>query len=211
MAPFELVATSSLGSLLGVQHALEPDHLAAVSTLVTGEKGTARAAWLGACWGFGHMLTLMAAGASLVLLRVEMPAWADAAFELAVAALLIAFGVRAIRLSRLAAAPVATDRPLALARRPLLVGAVHGLAGSGALTAMVIAALPTTGARLTYLALFGVGSVIGMATLSGVLGWPLARVGTRRDFARILSATIGAVSTLLGLYWGYPLVTRLLA
>ena len=62
-----------------------------------------------------------------------------------------------------------------LARRPLLVGAVHGLAGSGALTALVLTTLPTTAARLTYMALFGLGSTLGMAALSGLLGWPLAR------------------------------------
>ena len=67
-----------------------------------------------------------------------------------------------------------------LARRPLLVGAVHGLAGSGALTALVLATLPSTAARLTYMALFGLGSTLGMAALSGLLGWPLARVGGDR-------------------------------
>ena len=97
-----------------------------------------------------------------------------------------------------------------LARRPLLVGAVHGLAGSGALTALVLATLPTAAARLIYMALFGLGSTIGMAALSGVLGWPLARVGQHHALARAVSLTVGCVSTLLGLAWGYPLVARLL-
>ena len=64
-----------------------------------------------------------------------------------------------------------------LARRPLLVGAIHGLAGSGALTALVLTTLPSTAARLTYMAVFGLGSTLGMAALSGLLGWPLARIG----------------------------------
>jgi hypothetical protein len=97
-----------------------------------------------------------------------------------------------------------------LARRPLLVGAVHGLAGSGALTALVLTTLPSTSARLAYLGLFGLGSTLGMAALSGVLGWPLARAGARRNVARAVSFLVGCVSTLLGLAWGYPLVGRLL-
>src|SRR5438093_6953085 len=54
MPLLEFITTSSLGSLLGMRHALEPDHLAAVSTLVTGERSSSKAAWLGACWGIGH-------------------------------------------------------------------------------------------------------------------------------------------------------------
>jgi len=89
-----------------------------------------------------------------------------------------------------------------LARRPLLVGAVHGLAGSGALTALVLTTLPTPAAQLTYMVVFGLGSTVGMAALSGVLGWPLARVGRNRALARGVSATVGCVSIVLGVVWG---------
>src|SRR5204862_5577821 len=97
-----------------------------------------------------------------------------------------------------------------LARRPLIVGAVHGLAGSGALTALVLATLPTTAARLTYMALFGLGSTLGMAALSGLLGWPLARVGNHAAVARGVSLAVGCVSTLLGIYYGFtsPLLSN---
>ena len=96
-----------------------------------------------------------------------------------------------------------------LARRPLLIGAVHGLAGSGALTALVLTTLPSTGARLTYMALFGLGSTVGMAALSGLLGWPLARLGAHHAVARGVSLAVGAMSVVLGLFWGYPLLGRL--
>jgi len=96
-----------------------------------------------------------------------------------------------------------------LARRPLLVGAVHGLAGSGALTALVLATLSSTTARITYMALFGLGSTLGMAALSGLLGWPIARVGTHGGVARSISLAVGCISIILGLYWGYPLIGRL--
>ncbi|HKB10024.1 MAG TPA: hypothetical protein VKD69_05210 [Vicinamibacterales bacterium] len=230
MPVLELVTSSGLGSLLGMRHALEPDHLAAVSTLVTGERSSVKAALLGVCWGLGHTLSLVAVGTVLVLLRAEMPARIADLFELCVAVMLIALGLRAIYLAarqgpsgpvhahqhgrRLHVHPGAPAHihigTWTLARRPLLVGAVHGLAGSGALTALVLATLPTVGARLIYMALFGLGSTLGMAALSGLLGWPLARAGRHHGLARGISMIVGCVSTVLGVAWGYPLVARML-
>jgi high-affinity nickel-transport protein len=230
MPALELMTSSGLGSLLGMRHALEPDHLAAVSTLVTGERSTWKAAFLGMCWGLGHTLTLVAVGAVLVILRAEMPARMSDVFEFGVALMLIGLGLRAIYLAACQgpAGPVHVHHhggivhvhrgapahihigAWTLARRPLFVGAIHGLAGSGALTALVLATLPSTSARLTYMAVFGLGSTLGMAALSGLLGWPLARAGSHRAVARGVSLAVGCVSTVLGLAWGYPLVARLL-
>jgi hypothetical protein len=236
MPVLELIASSGFGSLIGMRHALEPDHLAAVSTLLTDRRGAdqrshrTRAALLGVCWGLGHTLSLVAIGAVLVVLRAEMPARMTDLFELVVALMLVALGLRAIyqaaRQGSAGPAHVHHHGPLVhahrgvpahvhigawtLARRPLLIGAVHGLAGSGALTALVIATLPSTAARLSYMALFGLGSTLGMAAMSGLLGWPLARVGRNRAIARGVSLVVGCVTTALGLIWGYPLVGRLI-
>ena len=221
IAPVGFAASAVLGTALGMRHALEPDHLAAVSTLMTGERSSARAAWLGACWGLGHTLTLLTAGALLVMFRAEMPAMAAQLFEFCVVMLLVGFGVRAIYQGACRVPTGRTHshgRPGALSpfdidrrtlARPLLVGAVHGLAGSGALTALVVTTLPSTVTRLAYLTLFGVGSIVGMAVLSGLLGWPLARGGGHRLFARTVSLAVGCVSTALGLFWGYPLIEGL--
>jgi nitrile hydratase accessory protein len=217
-----LLASAGFGSVLGLRHALEPDHLAAVSTLMTGERSSAKAAWLGACWGLGHTLTLMAAGASLLMFRADMPILASDVFELCVVLLLVGFGIRAMyqgAWGRLAGpthshakngslTPTTSSR-WTIARRPLVVGAVHGLAGSGAITALVVTTLPSTLTRLSYLALFGIGTTAGMVVLSGVLGWPLARFGEHRGTARTLSLAVGGVSTALGLFWGYPIIGRL--
>src|SRR5262249_45189592 len=96
MPLLDLLTSSSLGSLLGMRHALEPDHLAAVSTLVTEERSGYKAAMLGAWWGLGHTLALVAAGAVLVALRAEMPARVSDLFEFFVAVMLVALGARAI-------------------------------------------------------------------------------------------------------------------
>jgi hypothetical protein len=213
-----------------MRHALEPDHLAAVSTLVSRERSSLRAAWLGVCWGLGHTFSLLLIGIALVLLRAEMPASVSDVFECGVAVMLIALGLRAI----LQAMRQGPDGPMhihrhgglvhshngssghvhlgswTLARRPLFVGAIHGLAGSGALTALVLTTLPTTAARLSYMALFGLGSTVGMAALSGLLGWPLARLGTNQMVVRGVTFLVGFLSTGFGVYWGYAAVTRLI-
>jgi len=88
---------------------------------------------------------------------------------------------------------------------------VHGLAGSGALTALVLATLTSTAARITYMTLFGFGSTLGMAVLSVMVGWPLAKIGANRTIARALSIAVGCLSIGLGLFWGYPLTSRLLS
>jgi hypothetical protein len=230
MPIIELLTSSGLGSLLGMRHAFEPDHLAAVTTLVARERGGYKAAFVGACWGLGHTLSLLSVAIVLIALRAEMTSGVADAFEFSVGVMLIGLGWRAIRQaarqglagpSRIhqhgtvvhAHAGVPSHVHVGrwtLASRPLLVGAVHGLAGSGALTALVLTTLPTTAARLTYISLFGLGSTIGMAALSGVLGWPLAQLGAHRSLGRGISLAVGCVSIGLGLVWGYPLVVRVL-
>src|SRR5262245_43527696 len=139
---FELLASSGLGSIVGMRHALEPDHLAAVSTLVSREQSGMRAALLGLAWGLGHTMTLVVVGAALVILRAEMPAGVADLFELAVGLMLVMLGVRAIRQAARqgSAGPVSAHRHgrlvhshpgvpahvhigrWTLARRPLLIG-----------------------------------------------------------------------------------------
>jgi len=230
MPVLEFVTSSGLGSLLGMRHAFEPDHLAAVSTLVARERSGCKAALLGAAWGVGHTASLLVVGTMLVLLRSAMPARISETFEFGVALMLIGLGVRAIYIAARqgpsgpthahhhgrtihthagAPAHVHVGR-WTLARRPLIIGAIHGLAGSGALTALVVTALPTTAARLTYMALFGLGSTIGMAALSGLLGWPIARLGSHHTIARGISMAVGSLSIALGMVWGYPFISHVL-
>lgn len=230
MALFEVATGSTLGAVFGMRHALEPDHLAAVSTLVAEEPRSTRAVFLGVCWGVGHTLALVAVGVALIALRAEMSERLTDVFELGVAMMLVALGARAIRRASRQGplGPSAVHQHGAivhrhpglskhvhvgrwtLARRPLLVGVMHGLAGSGALTALVLATLPTSAARITYMVLFGVGSTFGMAALSGLLGWPLARLGGHARTGRAVSLAVGCLSTALGIAWGAPLLGRLI-
>ena len=230
MALLEVATGSTLGAVLGMRHALEPDHLAAVSTLVAEQRKSTQAVFLGVCWGLGHTLALVPVGAVMIALRAEMSARLTDVFELGVAMMLVALGTRAIRRAARQGpmGPSAMHQHGAivhrhpalskhvhvgrwtLARRPLVVGIVHGLAGSGALTALVLATLPTSAARITYMVLFGVGSTFGMAMLSGLLGWPLARLGGHARTWRTVSLVVGCLSTGLGIAWGAPLLAHLI-
>jgi high-affinity nickel-transport protein len=221
---FATISGTVLGLLVGLRHALEPDHLAALSTLVVeGEGGPRRGAVLGALWGLGHTAALVLVGGGLLLTGAVLPLRAAAAFELLVAAMLIGLGLRAIigalREGRVGAehvhrhgghahahrAPTAhvhlSGRPLAL--RPLLVGLVHGLAGSGALTALVFAQLPTLAARLGYVVVFGVGSIAGMSLASALASASLGVFTQARSAGhrRVLGLAVGALSTAVGIAW----------
>ncbi len=227
--PFDLLAASWVGSLVGLRHALEPDHVAAVSTLIDRERNPYRAALLGAWWGIGHTLALVAAGIALVLLRVEMPGQLAVAFELVVAVMLTGLGLRSISeaLRRGGQGPLHLHRHRTVehqhpagaahvhvgrwtfALKPLLIGAVHGLAGSGALMALVFTSLPSDEARIAYVVLFGLGSTLSMAALSGLLGLPLARIGSNALVGRAVSIAVGAVSTTIGIAWGVAAWGRL--
>jgi high-affinity nickel-transport protein len=205
-----------LGLLVGLRHSFEPDHLTAVSTLV-GETADLRgSALLGALWGVGHTLSLVAVGAILMLVGASLPERAAVVFELGVAAMLLVLGVRSIVVAMSTTAhhrgrahnhvhPELRTR----AWRPLAVGLVHGLAGSGALTAIAFAELPGAGARLVYMALFGLGSIAGMALASGAAGATL-RVVARSDGARRgLCVATGILSIAVGVMWAIPLWSRL--
>ncbi|MES1208522.1 MAG: hypothetical protein ABUS79_21490 [Pseudomonadota bacterium] len=216
------------GLLVGMRHALEPDHLAAVSTLVVEQRRASSGVVLGGYWGLGHSLALLCVATLLGLAGGVMPERLATVFELAVAFMLIAIGLRSLQRAHRARANVAHPHPhshapsyenpaggggapgrWSFARRSLVIGSVHGLAGSGALTALVASRLPSLGGRLLYVALFGLGSVLGMAALSGVAGWPLSRLSRSPGLARLLTMSTGLFATGLGVVWGLPLVREL--
>jgi len=186
-----IVAVLAIGALLGLRHAFEPDHLAAVSTLATrpGGRRLWSAARLGLIWGLGHTVTVGAVALLVLVLGVQLPARLWPTAELVVAALLILLGMMVIwRYARgrwhmhahahSAAAPHlhlhshAADPSHAHAhasvdaRRSLGFGIAHGLAGSGAIAALLVAAVPDTMSRLVYFAAFSAGTIVGMLGVS---------------------------------------------
>ncbi|SRR5206468_744003 len=216
-----IVAVLAIGGLLGLRHAFEPDHLAAVSTLATrpGGRRLWSAARLGLIWGLGHTVTVGAVALLLLVLGVQLPARLWPTAELVVAALLILLGMMVIwRYARgrwhmhahahSAAAPHlhlhshAADPSHAHAhasidaRRSLGFGIAHGLAGSGAIAALLIAAVPNTMSRLVYFAAFSAGTIAGMLGVSLTLSVLVRFVADRgARWATILhvGAAVGSV------------------
>ena len=196
-----------LGFANGMRHALEPDHLAAVSTLVAGKRSATASVRYAAAWGAGHAVMLVVAGGALALLRTKLPDLASDGLELVVAAVLIGLGVRG--LVQAAHARTHAHGPETLTRLPFLVGLVHGLAGSGALAALVVSQLASPAFAIGFIAIYAIGAALGMATLAGVLGWPLARLARAPRLVPVLVGLSAVASLIVGVAWATPILLRL--
>jgi cytochrome c biogenesis protein CcdA len=214
-----------IGLANGMRHACEPDHLAAISTLAAEQRSTRSVRWtiaLAARWGLGHALVLFVVGGLLIALRAEMPKVLGDVFELLVAIMLVLLGIRAVRNASRNACEVSSPHlhadgshshthSSATSRRPLFIGMVHGLAGSGAVTAMVIAALPGSPAHaLAFIAIYGIGAMIGMSLVAAIASVPLARITRHLRGTTYMLRAAGALSMGVGAFWAWPIARRLL-
>ncbi len=197
-----------LGLASGVRHATEPDHLAAVSTLVAQQRSAKNSMRFAATWGLGHGLMLLVVGGVLLTLRAHMPRALEESFELAVGVMLVFLGARALQQAFHAREPHSHARPHAL--RPLAIGVLHGLAGSGALAALAATRSPSLASGLLFLGLYGAGAMLGMAGLAGIAGVPLARLLHADRAGRIVLTATGALSLLMGLGWGAAAALRMI-
>jgi ABC-type nickel/cobalt efflux system permease component RcnA len=219
-----------LGLILGMRHALDADHLAAVATLATRSRSIGQTVLQGVAWGAGHTLTLLLFGGAVLVLGLVLPEKAARALELAVGVMLIGLGADLLyRLWRervhfhlhrhedsnphfhahahapdeIAHDPERHDHdhvrtfPL----RALLVGMVHGMAGSAALILLSLEALRSPAWGVLYIAVFGLGSIVGMGLLSAAIAVPLRVTSKRltRSYNGI-TALVGLATVVLGCY-----------
>ena len=229
-----IVAVLAIGGLLGLRHAFEPDHLAAVSTLATrpGGRRLWSAARLGLIWGLGHTVTVGAVVLLIIALGVQLPVGLWPAAELLVAALLILLGTLVIwryvrgrwhmhAHAHAAAAPHfhlhshgadpshGHTHAMVDARRSLGFGIAHGLAGSGAIAALLVAAVPDTMSRLVYFAAFSAGTIVGMLGVSLTLS-VLVRVAAERSarWATMLHVGAAVMSVVAGVVLAQQVIMR---
>src|SRR5262245_47356792 len=200
-----------IGFVLGLKHATDPDHIVAVTTFIGKERRIARGCTIGLFWGLGHTLALSIVGLAVVGLKIPMSKWLAERLELGVAVMLIILGARLI-------ATVHTKwhehhhsfEWSRLGLRPLLVGIVHGTAGSAALTLLVLSTIPSTMHALLYILVFGIGSMVGMAAISLLLAVPLKFAQERMAGAmRPIQVGTGIFSCLFGLYLGISILIHL--
>lgn len=175
-----------LGAVLGVRHALEPDHLAAITTMVSGVDGPRAAARTGAAWGLGHALAIVLLGGALVALGVKVPPRVAVILELSVALMLIVLGVHALTTRR-----TTTTTPH---RRSTLVGFVHGASGTAAITLLCATTFRSSLTAMGFLVLFALGATISMSAMSGLLATPMSALSRRGARASGLLRVGGAIA-----------------
>lgn len=180
-----------LGFVLGMRHATDPDHVVAVTTIVSDERSLWRASSIGAVWGVGHSITILTVGGAIVIFRLVIPPRLGLVLEFCVAVMLILLGMLTLSGRRVGSASTVA--------RPLVVGIVHGLAGSAFVALLVLAAVPGAMLQLLYLALFATGTVAGMALITIVVALPSAVTARRFVSAqRYLRLASGLASLVFG-------------
>lgn len=218
------------GFILGIKHALDADHLAAMSTMVSRKKGLLASPIIGSLWGLGHTTSLFAAGLIVVLLDVSIPDRLALTMEFGVALMLIALGLNLLRKlffgGRLHAhehahgerghmhphvhnpqevsVSVTTHHETLFDKRPFLIGLVHGMAGSAALMLLVLSTIDDRSIAMLYIAIFGIGSVGGMLIMSTVMSLPfLLLAGRFRKLGSVLEGLAATASIAFGFLLAY--------
>jgi cytochrome c biogenesis protein CcdA len=245
------LAVLMLGFFLGMRHATDPDHVVAVTTIVTKQRGVANAGLIGVLWGLGHTLTIFVVGTVIILFHVTIPPRVGLALEFTVAAMLILLGVLNLTgtlrwlqdkfspNSRvLTAAGLPSDSELAGTKccdsasrdqrdattprlrlyrtlqslglynvlRPLVIGIVHGLAGSAAVALLVMTTIRDPWWAIAYLLLFGLGTIAGMMLITGLIATPLAFTARRYSrWNRGMATASGLLSLGFGLFLSYQI------
>ncbi len=231
MDSFTLFSLLAFGFVLGLKHAVDADHLAAVSTIASERQSLLSSSLVGALWGVGHTLALLAAGGAVIFLHLQISERTTQVLEFSVGIMLVGLGVNALlKLARGGHLHVHvhehgghqhahphihqkeqreaahTHHGVGFGARPLLIGIVHGLAGSAALMLLVLTTISSPGVALLYIIVFGIGSIGGMMVMSTLFALP-ARFAARR-FARAnlaLRGLAGLFSLSFGLFMVYQI------
>jgi ABC-type nickel/cobalt efflux system permease component RcnA len=248
----ELLALAGFGFVLGMRHATDADHVIAVTTILSRTRRFAHSTVIGALWGLGHTITVLAVGIAIIVFGVVIPPALGLAMELAVAVMLILLGIlsltgglRSITERLTPPAPLhghahehrhahedaemhahehahlhghGTDAALSSLRdlratfgwyqlgRPVVVGLVHGLAGSAAVALLVLTTIGDPQQALAYLVIFCAGVAAGMAILTTVIGLPFIVSRARSErINRWLTVSTGILSIAFGLYLAYQI------
>lgn len=210
----------TLGLAIGLQHAFEPDHVAAVTTQVSKRKyksqtikqivkeGTFKSSILGALWGAGHTTTLVIMGLLMFLLSINIPTNIFLSFEFIVGIMLVTLAFTTFSNKRLFKIrhthphvhengtfhihPHEHEGEHKHTHKSYLIGCIHGLAGSGSLVVLTASTLGNIETVLSFILIFGIGSVIGMAIFSSIIGLPFAfttKIGSANKILRYIAGT----------------------
>ena len=232
-------ATLALGFVLGLRHALDADHVAAVATFATEERNLLRSSLIGAWWGAGHTAALLVFGSILVALRLAVTPRLGQFLEFGVGCMLVLLGMNVLRkLAKDSAIHAHTHEHdgtrhthlhvhlgdkghahthqhhvLRVGGKPFVVGVVHGLAGTAAVLLLVVGAIPSALLALGTILIFGVGTIGGMMAMSALMSVPLAiAAGRIKSVERGLRFAAGAFSLGFGVFlaWNVGFIQAML-
>jgi ABC-type nickel/cobalt efflux system permease component RcnA len=225
--PSSLWVVLLVSLLLGLRHASDPDHLAAVTTLIASEeqKRIRKATFMGLVWGLGHGTTLVLVGLPLVLLGQYLPEKVGQAAEVAIGVIIVVLAVRLLvrwrrgffhthahthdgdpphrHLHSHADASVHEHAHNTALRTPLSaygVGLVHGIGGSGGLTLLLLSIIPGPSEAIVALLIFAAGTTVSMALLSTAFGLAIAADPVRRNFERV-APVLGVLAAAFGVWY----------
>ena len=222
----------SLGFILGLQHATEADHVAAVSTIVSQTKNLKKSLLTGAFWGLGHTATLFVIGFTLLALKLTIPPIVSNFFELGIGVMLAFLGIETlISLRKNESFPHVhyhehdqnhqhlhvhqhkyhhSQEHLHHHKKSIILGMFHGLAGSGALVVLVISSVDSLWYGLILILIFGLGSIIGMSLVSTLIGLPFILLKGSSSLTKAIQAITGLISILVGITLVYEMGNALL-
>jgi hypothetical protein len=220
-----LLVALGIAFVLGLRHASDPDHLVAVTSLVAADGGDTRgAARLGAWWGLGHALTLLAIGLPLIAFKSELPGWLESGAEKAVGLVIVLLALRVglkwARGDYRAGSHAHGDdgehrrvrhlrsgdgehahRHVRTRGQAFAIGSLHGLAGTGAVVVLLIAALPSQLEAMAALAVFAPMSIASMAAFTAAFAWVLTRPLVEPVYRAVLIPGLGAFGMMFGLWY----------
>lgn len=209
------------GFLLGVKHAFDADHIAAVSAIISKHKSIKSSSLLGMFWGFGHTIALFFVGLIVLLLKVTIPEKIALLFEFIVGIMLIVLGLNVLLTINKNKAHFHRHKhgkeehihfhshklmkhhghKHKLFHQSLFIGLIHGLAGSAVLTLLVLTTIEIVWLGLIYILIFGIGSIIGMMFISSIISLPFKLVSNNlQKTQKILRLSAGLFSIVIGLF-----------
>lgn len=199
-----LITVLLLGLVLGIKHSIEPDHIIAVSTMVSNQKKLWRSTLTGIFWGIGHTSTLFIVGMVLVLLKGELPEVWAMSLEFLVGIMLVYLGYKNFVSVKTVYQHSHKHEKSSLIK-VTVIGFIHGLAGSAAMVLLTLSTVESVWECAVYILVFGVGTITGMLIFTTILGIPFVYSKSNVRWNRGLMQTAGTISFLFGLYYMYNL------
>lgn len=196
-----LLSVLVIGLLLGIKHAIEPDHIVAVSTLVNNSRSLMQSSIAGVLWGVGHSFTIFLIAMIVLIFKVNIPDELSLSFELLVGIMIILLGVSSITNKNKKYNQYNSSDKVRIYKKSTLVGFIHGLAGSSAMIILTVTTVSTIWESIIYMMVFGIGTVVGMLGFTFFLGLSFVASAKNVKFNQYLTILTGTISIIFGVYY----------